>query len=55
MKIQQEGCHLGVPTVAQWVTNPNAEAQVAAKAQVPSQAWCSGLKDLALLQLWCRV
>ena len=35
----------GVPAVVQWVKNLTAEAQVG------SPAWCSGLKDLALLQL----
>ena len=40
--------------VVQWVKNPTAATQVTAKAGVPSLAWCSGLKNLALLQLWLR-
>ena len=32
--------------MAQRVKNPTAVAQVAGEAQVRSQAWCSGLKDL---------
>ena len=35
-----------VPAMAQWVKNPIAAAWVTAEAQVPSLAWCSGLKDL---------
>ena len=43
----------GVPAVvAQWVKNPAAAAPVTVKAQVQSPAGCSGLKDLALPQLW---
>ena len=41
--------------MAQWVQNPTAKAQVAAEAQVQSSAQSSGLKDLALLQLWCTL
>ena len=40
----------GVPTVAQWVKNPTAAAQVAAKVWDPSPARYSGLKD----PLWGR-
>ena len=39
-----------VPTVAQWIKNPTAEAQVAAEGQVQSLAGRNGLKDLVLLQ-----
>ena len=45
---------LGVHTVAQWIKNLTAAAQVAVEAQVTSLAQCSGLKDLALPQLKCR-
>jgi len=38
--------------VARWVKNPSAEAQVTLEAWSPSR--CSGLRDLMLLQLWCR-
>ena len=44
----------GIPTVAQWVENPTAVAWVATEVQVQSPAHCSGLKDLALTQLWHR-
>ena len=46
---------MGVPTVMQWVKNLTAVALVTAKAQVVSLAQCSGLKDLALPQLWHRL
>ena len=46
---------LGVSTVAQWVRNPTAVAQVTAEARVQSLAWCSGLKDGALPQLQCSL
>ena len=36
------------------VTNPAVVAQVTAEVQVQSRAWCSGLKDPALPQLWFR-
>ena len=42
----------GVPAVVQQVKNPTALAPFAAEEQVPSVAWCTGLKDLALPQLW---
>ena len=45
----------GVPAVAQWVKDPTAVAQIAAEAKVQSPAQCSGLKDLALSQLQCRL
>jgi len=41
-----------VPAVAQWVENLTAVAWVAVEAWVRSPARHSGLKDLALLQLW---
>ena len=37
--------------MAQWVKNLTAVAWANAEAQVVSLAQCSGLKDLALLQL----
>ena len=40
--------------LAQWVKNPIAVAWVTTETQVQSSAQCSGLKDLALLQLWHR-
>ena len=39
--------------MAQWV-KPTSVAQVATEAQDQSPAQRSGLKDLALPQLWCR-
>ena len=45
----------GFPAVVQWLKNPISAAQVAVEAQVPSPAWPSGLKDLALLHLRCRL
>ena len=39
----------------QQVKNLTAAALVTAEVQVPSLAWSSGLKDLALLQWWCRL
>ena len=44
----------GLPAVAQWVKNLTAGALVTAEAWVRSPAQHSGLKDLALPQLWCR-
>ena len=44
----------GVPSVVQWVRNLTVAAQVAAEEQVRALAGYSGLKDLALLQVWCR-
>ena len=41
--------------MAQWVKNLIAAAQVAVEGQVRYLAPCSGLKDLVLLQLWCRL
>ena len=38
---------MGVPTVAQWIKNLTAAAQVAVEAQVQSPAQHSGLKDPA--------
>ena len=43
-----------VPAVAQSVKNLTGGAQVSAEAWVRCPAWCSGLKDLALPQLWLR-
>ena len=44
----------GVPGMVQWVKNPIAEALVTAEVWVRSPTQPSGLKDLALLQLWHR-
>ena len=44
----------GVPAMVQCVKNLTAAAQVAAEVWVQFLAWCSGLKDLALLQPWHR-
>ena len=44
-----------VMAVVQWIKNPMAVAQVATEAPFWSTAWYSGLKDLMLLQLWCRL
>ena len=41
--------------MAQWVKNPTAVALVAAEAWIQSLAWCKGLKDLMLQQLWHSV
>ena len=38
---------IGVPTVAQWVKNPIAVAQVSMKAWVQSSTWCCVLKAAA--------
>ena len=46
---------LRVPTMAQWVKNLMAAAEVAMEAQVQSSVWGSRLKDLALVQLWCSL
>lgn len=43
----------GVSTMAQWVRNPTAAAQVTAETQVGFPAWCSGFKDPMFLQLQC--
>ena len=40
--------------MAQWVKDPTVGVRVAATVQVHSPSWCSGLKDLLLLQLWLR-
>ena len=45
----------GVPEVAEWVKNPTAVAWVAEKAWVQSPGGHSGLKNPALLQLWCKL
>ena len=44
----------GVPAIAQSVKSPTAVAQVAVEVQFHSPAQCSGLKDVALPQLWLR-
>ena len=44
----------GVPTVALWVKNQTAAAPGAVEAHVQFLSWCSGSKDLVLLQLWHR-
>ena len=41
--------------MVQWVMNPTAVAWVTAEVRVRSLAWHSGLKDLALSQLQCRL
>ena len=41
--------------MAQWVKNLNTGARIAAEVWVQSLAQHSGLKDLALLQLWGRL
>ena len=46
--------NVGVTTVAQWVKNPNAAAQVAVELKVRLLAQHSGTKDPVLLQLWHR-
>ena len=38
--------------MAQWVKNPTSVALVAEDAWIQSLAWCNGLKDLVLEQLW---
>lgn len=40
--------------MAQWTKNPTTEAWIAVEVCVPYRAWPSGLKDLALPQLWGR-
>ena len=40
--------------MAQWVKNLTTVARIAAAAWVSFLAWSSGLKDLALPQLWFR-
>ena len=40
-----------IPTMAQWVKNPAAVAQVTEETQIQSLTWSIGLKDLALPQL----
>ena len=45
----------GVPAVAQWVKNLTAAAQVTVEVRVQSPAQHSELKDLVLLQQWCRM
>ena len=40
--------------MVQWVKNPTAVSGIAIEAQVPSPAQCSGLQDMALLQLHHR-
>ena len=46
-KKQTKNSHFGIPAVAQWVKNPTSTAWVTVEEGVQSQAWCSGLKDLA--------
>ena len=41
--------------MVQWVKNPTVAAWVTAETRVQSLAWHSGLKDLALPQLQCRL
>ena len=42
----------GFHPVVQQVKNPTAGARVTTEVQVHSPAWHSGLKDLAVSQLW---
>ena len=46
---------LGVAPVTQWVKSQTAVAWVAVEVWVQSPPQCSGLKDLALPQLWHRL
>ena len=46
---------MGVPAMAQLVKNLTAEAWVAEAVWVRSPDQLSGLKDLALPLLWCRL
>ena len=50
LKKEREG-----PTVVYWIKGPIAVVWVAAEVQVQSTAWHSGLKNLALPQLWHRL
>ena len=52
--LEVKSVNSGVPAVAQWVKNPTAVVWVA-ETQVRSPTWSSGLKDLALPQLQCRL
>ena len=45
----------GVPTVVQWVKNLTAAAPVTAQAWIQSFTQHTSLKDLALLQMQCRL
>ena len=48
--------YIRLPTVAEWVKNLTAVAQVTVKEQIQFQAWYSWLKDPSLLlQLWYRL
>ena len=42
----------GVPTMTQWVKNSTAAAQVLWRRRFNLPSLCSGLEDLAVLQLW---
>ena len=55
MIVEKRERERAVLTLAQWVKNLTAVALVAVEAQVRSPAQCSGLKGLALPQLWCRL
>ena len=46
--------HTGVFPVPQWVKNQTAVTLDNVAVMVLSLAWCSELKDLALMQLWHR-
>ena len=54
MKVGSKTGFSGIPTVVQWVKNLTAVAKVASEACIKFLAPHSGLKDLALLQLWLR-
>ena len=45
----------GIPTVAQWVKNPTAEARATVEVWVQALTRLSGLKDLALPQPWHKL
>ena len=41
--------------MVQWAKNPTAVVQVSVELWIQSPAQCNGLKDLALVQLRCRL
>ena len=50
METNDNKIHVGVPVVAQWLTNPTRNHEVAGSIPGLTQ-W---VKDLALHELWCR-